>query len=329
VAWGDYDNDGDLDLYIANTSANKLLRNEGGGVFVNATGGPLGDASVGEGVAWGDYDNDGDLDLYVANFNAANKLFRNDGGDTFVDATGGPLGDAGDGYGVAWGDYDNDGDLDLYVTNFNTANLLFRNDGGGTFVDETSAPLGDGNFGQGAAWGDYDNDGDLDLYFAGGRIKGGAPIPDALFRNEDGTFTEVTWEAGLADPASGKASALVDLDRDGFLELATANWAGPLRVYRNQRTDGAGENHWLVVDLIGTSSNHDALGATVRVLTLDGRAQTCFRNPNPSLGAGGELACHFGLGSNETIAELAIKWPDGTTQQVEPPTVDQRVTYVE
>jgi hypothetical protein len=129
VAWGDYDGDRDQDLYlpIGGGNANKLLRNEGGGTFVDATSGPLGDTGNGTGVAWGDYDNDGDLDLYLANFGTSNKLFRNDGGGTFADTTRSPLGDTGAGFGVAWADYDGDGDLDLYLANWGVSNKLFRN----------------------------------------------------------------------------------------------------------------------------------------------------------------------------------------------------------
>jgi hypothetical protein len=130
VAWGDYDNDGDLDLYLANggSGANKLFRNDGGGAFTDVTGGPLGDTNDSRGVAWGDYDNDGNLDLYVANLNAPNRLIRNLGGGSFSDVTGVPLDDAGYGIGVAWADYDGDGDLDLYLANAFGANRLFRND---------------------------------------------------------------------------------------------------------------------------------------------------------------------------------------------------------
>jgi len=130
VAWGDYDNDGDLDLYIANYQTNKLFRNEGSGSFTDIASGPLADAGYSRGMSWGDYDNDGDLDLYIANDGQPNRLLRNEDGGSFVYAESTLLGDMGSGRGVAWGDYDNDGDLDLYVVN-GGANKLFSNQSAG------------------------------------------------------------------------------------------------------------------------------------------------------------------------------------------------------
>jgi hypothetical protein len=128
---GDYDNDGDLDLYVTNGSqANKLFRNDGGGAWSDATAGPLGDTREGTGLAWGDADNDGDLDLYLVNWTTSNVMFRNDGG-TFVDATVSPLDNGGPGKGAAWCDVDDDGDLDLYLANSGQSNKLFRNDTSG------------------------------------------------------------------------------------------------------------------------------------------------------------------------------------------------------
>jgi len=233
VAWGDYDNDGDLDIYLSNNgNPNKLFRNDGGGVFTDATTSPLDDPGIGYGVAWGDYDNDGDLDLYLANSGQANKLFRNNGDGTFSDATSGPLGDAGYGVAVAWGDYDNDGDIDLYLTNYLSSNKLVRNDGGGNWTDVTSSPLNDSGSSEGAAWGDYDNDGDLDLYLA--KFYGEA---NKLFRNNGGgSFTDVT-SGPLGDTREGISVDWGDYDNDGDLDLYLVNNGQANKLFRN---DGGG-----------------------------------------------------------------------------------------
>jgi hypothetical protein len=179
VAWGDYDNDGDQDLYLArHGGANKLFRNEGDGSFSDATSPPLDDAGNGRGVVWGDYDNDGDLDLYLVNANSANKLFRNEGDGSFSDVTTPLLAHSGDGRGAEWGDYDLDGDLDLYVSNVLAPNKLFDNDGAGGFADITSPILGDVNSGQAVAAADYDLDGDLDIYLVNSFTF------DLLYRND-------------------------------------------------------------------------------------------------------------------------------------------------
>jgi len=235
VAWGDYDNDGDLDLYLANSGqANKLFRNDGGGVFVDATSGPLGDTGQGTGVAWADYDNDGDLDLYLVNSGSANKLFRNDGGGTFVDVTSGPLGDTGQGRSVAWGDYDGDRDLDLFVTNLVGTSRLLRNDGSGAFTDVTLSDLSgipDTNGSSyGAAWADYDNDFDLDLCFtiyAPPAGKGSRVLKNTIGNGKMGVFDFADTVDAAVGPAWG------DYDNDGDLDLFLARYNRPSRLYRN------------------------------------------------------------------------------------------------
>ncbi len=267
AAWGDYDNDGDPDLYIANNAghtANKLFRNDGGGVFTNATSGPLGDASYSQGVAWADYDNDGDLDLYVGNENIQpNRLFRNDGGGVFTDAATAPMNDAGNAEGFGWADYDNDGHVDLYVNN-NGYNKLFHNSGDGTFSDATSAPLDGGGYGSGMAWGDYDNDGDLDIY----QGNYGFGFQNYLYRNDgSGVFTDVTTpplDASYLFYGNTKGVAWGDYDNDGDLDLYVSMWAGGLgnRLFRN---DGGGA----FTDVTTPPLNDNGYGAGIAWVDYD------------------------------------------------------------
>jgi hypothetical protein len=229
VAWGDYDNDGDVDLYIVNDgSQNKLLRNDGGCVFTDVSGPPTGNTGSGQAAVWGDYDNDGDLDLYLSNALQQNRLFRNDD-SVFVDVTAPLLADAGDGRGVAWGDYNNDGNLDLYLVNRGSSNKLFQNTGGGVFADATLPPLDDTGNGEAAAWADYDNDGDLDLCL----INDGA---NRLLRNDDSIFVDVT-SGSLGDTGAGRGVAWGDYDNDGDLDLYVTNRGTVNLLLRNDGSD--------------------------------------------------------------------------------------------
>jgi hypothetical protein len=212
AAWGDYDGDGDLDLFLANAgSSDRLLRKEPGG-FVDATAAPLGGSGAGRGASWGDYDSDGILDLYVAN-NGTNALYRGIGG-AFEDATAGVLGGAGDCRSAPWCDYEGDRRLDLFLVNRGSADLLLRNELPGPFADATAPPFGDPGNGSAVAWGDFDNDGDDDVYLTHESI--GA---SRLYRNEGlGSFVDAT--AGpLAGDAAGAMASWGDYDNDGDLDL--------------------------------------------------------------------------------------------------------------
>ncbi|MBI3297578.1 MAG: VCBS repeat-containing protein [Elusimicrobia bacterium] len=214
AAWGDYDNDGDLDALLANDGVQDevILRNDGGGVLTKLTlAGTAGDSW---GVAWADYDNDGDLDALVANGGTEDEvILRNDGGGVMTKVT--LTGTGGFSIGVAWGDYDNDGDLDALVANtFGEDEVLLRNDGGGVLTKVTLT--GTGGDSNGVAWGDYDNDGDLDALVANTTGQ-----DEYLLRNDGGgVLTKVTL-TGTGGNSRGVAWG--DYDNDGDLDAIVAN----------------------------------------------------------------------------------------------------------
>ena len=178
--WCDYDNDGDIDLFVANgdpfnyTGINNFLyRNNGNGTFTRITTGAIvNDLGASVGVSWGDYDNDGDFDLFAANWGGENSfLYQNNGNGTFTRITTGVVvNDGGHTVAGAWGDCDNDGDLDLFVANdLDQNNCFYLNNGNGTFTKITTGQfVNDGGRSNGATWADYNNDGYLDLFVPNG-----------------------------------------------------------------------------------------------------------------------------------------------------------------
>ncbi len=231
-ALADYDGDGDLDLFVGfNGSPNRLYRNTGGALADVAAGAGIADARPTRAAAWGDVDADGDPDLLLGSAPGSGsvlRLYRNDGG-RFADAT------AAAGLSVGAGavrqpvfaDVDADGDLDLFVAFRDRANALFRNDAG-RFTDiAAQSGLADTRRSVGAVWLDADDDGDLDVVI--GEMDGD---PNALYRNDGGTFTDVAAEVGIAwggrapkDPANGTVRpCAADVNGDGRLDLFFANY---------------------------------------------------------------------------------------------------------
>jgi len=228
-AWIDYDQDGDLDLYLTNGSIpNHLFRNDGSWHFVDVTPAALLGVGGEYGSYWVDYDEDGDLDVFMVNGTVPSVLVRNDGG-TFVKVDAGEAADTGPAQTAGWADYDLDGDLDIYVTAWNGPNRLLRNDGG-TFVNATPVGMDDPGMTTGCSWADYDNDGDPDLYVAN-RIAG------QLWRNDgNGAFTDVT--AGPLSKAGVTGTAWGDYDNDGDLDLYLARELVSNRLLRNDSSGG-------------------------------------------------------------------------------------------
>jgi hypothetical protein len=254
AAVGDYDNDGDIDLYVTNLGPNTLLRNEGDGTFTDVTAASgAGDSGFGASAGFLDFDRDGDLDLFVVNYvnwtleseivcyntfgapdycypnnynaPAADTLLRNEGDGTFTDVTerAGLLAAFGNGLGLAPGDFDGDGWIDVFVSNDSMMNQLWMNQGDGTFVDEALLrgcaidEHGRTKAGMGTQAADPDDDGDLDLVVVNLKTQS-----DSFYRNERGYFSDRTAAAGLAVASrmfTRFGIGMHDFDNDGYLDV--------------------------------------------------------------------------------------------------------------
>jgi len=276
VTWIDYDNDGDLDLFVAfRDQANRLFRNDGGRFADVTVESGIGDTRKTVGAVWFDIDGDGDLDLFVANQNGdTNGLFRNSGG-RFVDVAREWGVEAPrrsvefGGVGATVADFDGDGYLDLFVANYGPS-ALYRNDRGRRFVDVTKeAGLFFEQHATTPSWGDYDNDGRPDLYVAGFLVNV-THYPDHLFHNAGASVGLARFEdvlPALVNEHDGSHGVQwVDYDGDGALDLALTNNdpAGGHYLFRNLLPP-AEARHSLSVDVVDTAGHHTKAGAEVRV----------------------------------------------------------------
>ena len=281
VTCGDYDNDGRIDIYVANdTTPNFLYRNAGNGRFVDI--GPFvgvaynehGVAEGGMGVDFGDYNNDGALDIFVTNFsNETNTLYHNTTDGALIDFTNiAGLGEVSFlklAFGTKFFDADNDGALDLFVANghlyptesdaleYAQTDQLFINTGEETFVDiseQSGEYFSTKRVGRGAAFGDYDNDGDTDIF-------------------------------------------VVNLNKEGIL----------------LRNEGGNKHNWLMIKTVGVKSNRDGIGARVEVVTRS-HSQMKEVQAGSSYLSGHDLRLIFGLGTETKAEAIKITWPSSAEQ---------------
>lgn len=340
ASWGDYNNDGFLDVFISNrdpststTTPNYLYRNNGDATFT--------DVSEAAGIdrlkhlsfcsAFFDFNNDGWQDIYIANdkFNQENLLYKNNGDGTFTEigaSSGTNI--AIDAMTVTIGDYNNDGWQDIYVTNSPGGNVLFRNNGDETFTDvaDTSGTIFN-SIGWGATFLDADNDMDLDLYVSGSNVTLPDLISAAFYENLNNGQFQIPTDAGFAnDIGYSFSNSAGDINNDGFPDFVVTNSNDQnIFLWENK---SASTNNWLKINLEGMTSNKDGIGSVIEV-SIDNQTQYRYTHCGEGYLSQKSSSEFFGVGSNTIIDSIKITWLSGTIDTFNNVSVNQAMTIVE
>jgi len=313
-----------------------LFHNRGNGTFedVTATSGIFDSSSKSLGAAMLDHDQDGWIDLFVANDTQPNKLYQNKRDGTFEDVAlkAGVAfsedGKARAGMGVDVADYDNSGIPGLVVTNFDNEMLgFYRGTKGGSYIDvaprSNIGKLSQRSLGFGCFFFDADLDGLLDLLVVNGHIDDTVrnvradtnyEQPPHLFLNRGSEgFIDVATEAGaeFARPKVGRGAAFGDIDNDGDLDVLITTNQGPAHLYRNDQLAG---NRSIRIRLVGTKSNRDGIGATVRMYRGSQSSWRMVKSGSSYLSQS-EIPLTFGMGTRDKAERVVIQWPSGRTEE--------------
>lgn len=336
----DINNDGFVDYFGCHDDAeSRIWQNDGNGHFIPADDWidmqttPVSDNSGNYGSIWTDFDNDGDIDLYIAKCRLnvddptdprrINALYLNDGNGHFTErADSFNLKIGAQSWTADFQDIDNDGDYDCFITNHDLPSMLLENDGTGVFIDitEQSGVIIGGVAIQGVMR-DFDNDGFVDIIVAG--------TQQYLYKNNgDKTFTRIE---GLFDQNDMESYAIGDLNHDGYLDI----YAGYANLYTNPSNiddilwlNTGGENNFFSVRLEGTISNRNGIGARVEIYGNWG-VQVREVRAGESYGIMNSMQQHFGLGENETVDSLIVRWPSGHVDVHENLAANQFVEVIE
>ncbi len=376
AAFGDFDNDGHLDLFIGRETSPgfvhrcELYHNDRDGSFTEVSREcGLDIQSFVKGCSFGDFDNDGWLDLFVSCMGQDNLLFRNESAGVEFSADRGAArrfremaGQAGVqqprlSFPSWFFDFDNDGWQDLFVGAFvrpDAVNIgpwcaaflglphtlegskIFRNEGEGRFRD-VSPELGvdRGRIVMGANFGDLDNDGFLDFYLGTGDPDYRTLVPNRMFLNDGGDrFLDVTTAGGFGHLQKGHGIAFADVDNDGDQDVyEVLGGAITGDVFQNVLFENPGfGNHWITLQLRGRTSNRCAIGARIRVGVVE---ETGARRAiHVTVGTGGSfgsssLQQEIGLGKAMAIEGVDIRWPSGSKQRLEDLEMDRCYEVVE
>ena len=363
AGWLDYDNDGLLDLYVGNylkfdpeykyfyapdgfpgpmaydSQPDYLYHNLGDGTFEDVTSamGIIDPDGRAMGVGIVDYDDDGFMDIYVANDHTLNYLWHNEGGNFFTDKgtmSGTAFSQAGEAtvsMSVDFADYNNDGLIDIFVSD-DTYCSLYENLGNGVFSDRSyvaGIAMQAGQFvGWTSAFIDYDNDGDVDLFKTNGALKHLYGHEDQLFENlGDGKFSDISSTLGpyFHEEYVGRGACFGDYDNDGDIDAYIVNLNSKGKFLRNNKGN---RNNWIIINLIGTTSNRDGIGSRIK-LTSGGKTQICQKKSATGYLSQNDPRIHFGLAENDIVGRIEIKWPSGKLQVLENISANQILTITE
>jgi len=340
ITFGDFNNDGWIDLFCCDDNAQShLYLNDGAGTLVVSTlinfDVTSSDDSGNYGSSYIDFDNDGDLDLHIAkcrqNVNDTTDarridvLFVNNGNGTYSeDAATYNLDNKWQTWTVSFGDIDNDGDLDLIATNHDHESQIMENDGTGHFTDITAQTGFDisGITPIESVMEDFDNDGFVDILVTGSDAR-------LMHNNSNGTFSRVT---SIFDNNYMESFAIGDLNHDGTIDIYSS-YASIYTTPNNSIDDviwlgQKNNNHFLTLDLKGTTSNSGAIGARATIYGAWG-VQIREVKAGESYGTNNTAMLHFGLGSSSQIDSIVIRWPSGLIQTIGTTFADQFMTIIE
>jgi hypothetical protein len=316
---------------------NMLYHNNGNGTFTDVSekaGITKTNGTYGLGVLTADFDNDGWPDIYVANDSAPAAFYHNNKNGTFTDIgteSGCALSIDGKpqaGMGVTAGDYDRDGWLDIFKTNFSgDTSSLYRNSANGIFEDVTfSAGMGVNTrwLGWGCGFIDVDNDGWPDIFLVNGHvypeveklsIEAGYAQRKVLYRNlHNGRFSDVSEIAGdvVMEPNASRGCAFGDYDNDGDVDVLINSVNALPQLLRNE---SGNQNNWITIKTIGVKSNRSGIGTRVQCITEDGSQIDEVRSGG-SYYSQNDLRIHFGLGKNQIVKKIEIRWPSGQVDTI-------------
>jgi hypothetical protein len=289
------------------------------------------------GVGAADYDDDGFVDIYVANDHTLNYLWHNEGGKGFVDKgtmSGTAFSQAGEAavsMSVDFADFNGDGLLDLFVSDDsycslyeNLGNNLFSDKGVPSGISTAAAQF----VGWSSSFLDYDNDGDDDIFKTNGALKHLYGQEDQIFENEGaGKFKDISLQLGsyFQQEKVGRGACLGDYDNDGDIDIFINNLNDHCIFLRNNKGN---QNNWLTINLRGTVSNRDAIGARISLET-GGMHLSNQRKSTTGYLSQNDPRIHFGLGKNTTADKIVIKWPSGKITTLENIKANQILTVEE